>query len=260
MTLHSVIVVQKQTRWPNGASNFKHLDCPPIAGAPPWRSAVNALTEWLASQNPKPLLHIVLSTRFTRWQVLDGKTELIHPEEVAAYAALRFKETYGKLAENWNLRHSPQPPGDSIPVCAVDAGLLEALHQMCKDTGARLVCVIPYFSAAFDHWNPSIKGSLRWFGVVEPDCISLALLSNKGFVSLRSQRLDTPLQDALPGLLTQMGVACGISAGTLPIYLVGDNTTSSHAMPTGTPVQWLNERKQPPPAANQVGIRMAWGI
>lgn len=260
MTLHRVIVVQKKKSWPGSASSYKHLDCQPIAEAPPWRSAVNALTEWLASQHPKPALHIVLSNRFTRWQLLDGKTGLSHPDEVAAYAALRFKETYGSLAEDWNFMHSPQPPGESIPVCATDSALLEALHQMCKDAGAKLVCVTPYFSAAFDHWNPSIKGSLRWFGVVEPDCISLALLSNKGFVSLRSQRLDAPLQDALPGLLTQMGVACGISAGTLPIYLVGDNPPSSPAVPTGTPVQWLNEGKQLRPPANQVGIRMAWGI
>jgi len=242
LSAHRVVIAQTQSRWPGSAPHAKQLECPSLDGAPVWRPAVQALADWLSAQHPKPALHIVLSSRFTRWQLLDSKVGLSQPDEVAAYAALRFKETYGKVAEHWSLMPSPQPPGSSLPVCAVDVALLDALRHMCKEAGASLVSVAPYFSSAFDRWQSALKGTVRCFGVVETDCLSLALLGPKGFISLHSQRLDTPLYDTLPGLLVQMTVACGLSASNMPIYLVGKAPASLPAVPTGLSVQWLQDK------------------
>jgi len=207
-------------------ADFDNIHCEPDAAGlqgEPWQQAVTALAQWLSEKGgKKPTLHVALAGRFVRWQLLPWQAEVTRPKELGAYAALRFHETFGKTACDWQVMHSPQPPGQTVPACAVDAALIAALRSTCDVAGARLATVVPHYACAFDRWRHALNKPSAWFGLIEPDCVSLGLLQGGRWLGLRSQRVDAHWREALPGMMAQMGIAVGLTEAAVPLYLTGN--------------------------------------
>lgn len=232
--------------WSRKIAACEHIDCksetPGTDGAS-WQPAVVALAQWLAEKGGRnPKLHVVLSGRFVRWQLLPWQAEVSQPKELAAYASLRFHETFGKVANDWQVMHSPQPPGQTVPACAVDAALIAALRSNCDVASATLVTVSPYFASEFDRWRTSFNKKSAWFGLIESDCVSLGLLRDGQWLGLRSQRLDADWRDALPGMMAQMGIAVGLSEESVPLYLTGGGGAPPRV--AGLAFTWLQSKAQ----------------
>jgi hypothetical protein len=243
--------------WPGKLVACDSLNVEQGTDAEPWRPAVNALGHLLAGiGGKKHVLHIVLSGRFVRWQLLPWRPELAKPKELAAYAGLRFRETFGKTAQDWRILHSPQPPGKTMPACAVDGALVEALRSICDVSGVRLATVTPYFGSAFDRWRNALKGDAVWFGLVEADSFTLGLLREKNWMSLRTQRLDGNLRDVLPGMMAQIGISADVHEASLPLYLAGDGEPPM--LPEGLSFDWLLPKPQAQSAV--AGCRLALGV
>lgn len=223
----------------------------------PWRAAVAALAQRLPGKaGAKTKVKVVLSGRLVRWQLLPWRAELNGPGELAAYAGLRFRETYGRGAESWHVQCSPQPPQHAIPACAVDAGLIDALRQACKAADARLVGATPYFASAFDHWRQRCKGKQAWFGLVEADCLSLGLIRDGRWIGLRSQWLAEHWSSALSAMMTQLTIMANVAGPPAPLYLAGDG--DDPAPVAGLPFTWLRPEGR---HANWLpGCRMAMGL
>ncbi len=201
-------------------------------------------------------MRVVLSGRFVRWHCLPWQPDIAQPDEQLAYASLRFRETFGGVAEDWQLALSPQPPGQSVVACAVDGALIEALNTTCKNSGARLDRVSPYFACAYDHWRHVMGRKESWFGLIESECVSLGLLRNGHWMGLRTQRVNAHWHDVVRGLMAQIGISAGISDPALPLYLVGDGEPPA---PTdGLDFTWLQPKALVQPAL--VGGRMAIGV
>lgn len=239
------------------------LACPASTeGEPAWRAAVDRLAQWLDGQKASAgAVQIVLSGRLVRWQVLPWREELSSGDAFAAYAALRFRETYGKLAQDWTLLPANLAPGQAVPVAAVDTALLEALQAVCQSHALRLQGVAAYFSQAFDRWHTALKGNSLWFATVEPDVLTLGLVKDGQWHALQSQRIAGDWKNALPPLLEQMAWACDVAVTEPPLYLAGavpapDGSHLDHAA-GALPFTWL----QPRPAAQQPaqGLRLALG-
>lgn len=228
---------------------------------PAWQPAVAALSAWLAQQRlPRARLHIVLSARFVRWQLLAWQPQLKRPEEWAAYAMLRFRHTYGASVDGWRLAYPEPQPGQATPVSATDATLIDALHAAATANGAQIAQVTPYFSSAFDRWRKRLGRHTAWFGVLEPGHVSLCLINKGVWHGLRSVRQTGEAADwqtVLSPLQAQMGVASGLSLEQQPpLFLAGCmGAPPSFADPSTT---WLA------PANDSVGAsglhRMAWGV
>lgn len=241
--------------WMRKAGAGERIDCAPLSGSAPWQPAVSALAQKLAGRKGRrPALHVVLSGRFARWQLLPWRAGLTRPQELAAYAQLRFRETYGKAAEGWRVQAAPQPPGRCVPACAVDAALVEALQAAAGAAHARLVSVTPYYAAAFDRWRGRLKGGPAWFGVAEDDCLTLGLVRGDDWLGLRAQRLDGDWREALPGLMAQIGIAAGVDAAALPLHLAGE--CEAPAPEGAPPFSWF----APPAAEAPPGSRLALGV
>jgi len=113
-------------------------------GPEPWRAAVESLAQWLATQKGKRLqVQVLLSGRWVRWQLLPWRADLAGPQERAAYAALRFRETYGPAAQHWQVLPALVAPGRTAPAAAMDAALVEALQTVCADAGCQLHSITP---------------------------------------------------------------------------------------------------------------------
>jgi len=260
LSAHQLAVAKPAALWPGKFVNFDTVEFAGGASSPlspPWQPAVAALAQWLATKaGKKPALRVVLSGRFVRWQLLSWRSEISRPEELAAYAALRFRETFGPVADEWQVMFSPQPPGKAVLACAVDSALLEALRTTCKDAGASLTTVSPYFAGAFDHWRHVVGNKTAWFGLIEPDCVSLGLLRDGDWLGLRTQRVNAHWRDALPGMMAQIGISSGVADATLPLYLVGEGVPPTAS--AGPAFTWLQPKALAQAATP--GARMAMGF
>lgn len=243
--------------WRGNMTSCDNLSCAPGAEADSWAAATSALACLLAEQGgPAPTLRVVLSGRFVRWQLLPWRPELTRGSELAAYAALRFRETFGAAAQGWQVLHAPQPPGRPVPACAIDGALLEALRSGCAAVGARLSLVTPYFACAFDHWRRTIGRNTAWFALVEADCVSLALVQGGQWTGVYTQRIDQKWQQVLPGMLAQTGIAAGLAQQQAPLYLAGPDAPPAPI--NGLPFTWLQPRLRNSDA--DAGCRMAFGV
>lgn len=257
LSAHHLMVAKTGGLWPGRHATCDRIDCAPVADDELWRPAVTALAQRLAEHvGKKPTLHIVLSGRFVRWQLLPWRPELTRAHEVSTYAALRFRETFGKVAEGWQVLHASQALGKTVPACAVDAALIAALRSTCEAAGARLAAVTPYYASVFDRWRNALGKKTVWFGLIEPDCISLGLLQAGSWMGLHTQRLDGDWREVLPGMLAQLGIGAGLTEEFPPLYLVGDG---EQPLPVaGLACTWLCPAQ--PAQRALVGWRMALGV
>jgi hypothetical protein len=267
------LVIARRTRL-GGFGSPEHLPVESVPGsgsnvgaAEPWRAAVDRLAQWLTEQKgQRTRVHVLLSGRFVRWQLLPWRTELTSLRERAAFAALRLREVFGKSVEGWTIAPAGVAPGHTAPVAAIDRALLVALQQACESAGAQLQQVGTTFSQAFDNHRHAIQGSPAWFGTLEADTLTLGLLVQGEWVALQSQRLAADAQtlsQTLPqtslqtkdwhapllALKTQMAVASGVTSGmsidvaagqtdaATPLYLAADRAQPE--APPGLVVRWL---------------------
>lgn len=259
-----LVIARAAPLWQRRATEVETVAFEPQASAqaPAWEPAVAALTAWLAQQPQKRVrLHIVLSARFVRWQLLAWPPQIGRPDEWAAYATLRFRETYGVAVDGWRLAYPDPVPGQAVPASAIDTALIDALQAMGAASGAQIVCLTPYVSAAFDRWRGRLGRGTAWFGVVEPGHISLCLLHRGGWHGLRSVRHTGSSAAgwlaALPPLQAQMGVASGLAfEQEPPLFLAG--CTGAPPSRADRDVTWLSPAgdRDAAPALD----RMAWGV
>jgi hypothetical protein len=252
-----VSLVPGGRHWPGTTSVCESIDFAPAEQGETWQPAVLALAQWLAGQAGKKLsLHLVLSGRYVRWQLLPWRPELTQAQEVAAYARARFKETFGKVADDWQVLHTPQPPGKTTLACAVDTALLQALQTTCETAGAKLASVTPYFASAFDHWRASLTEKTLWFGLIESDGLSLGLLQDGHWIAQRTQRLDDDWRALLPGMLAQLAIVANLADTQVPVYLAGE--VAVPAPVAGLAFNWLQPKGAGDLAHN--GYRLAMGV
>lgn len=250
------LALARSSPWWNGASQAcDSVACAPQPGAEPWRAVLDALAQWLADGTARrPVLHVVLSGRFVRWQLLPWRAGIARPRELAAYASLHFREVFGPVAEQWQVLYAASAPGCPVPACAVDLAFMAALRGICATAGARLAAARPYFATASGHWHRRLDRRNAWFGLVEPDHVSLGLLQDRRWTSLRAQRLDGDWRAVLPRLMAQAGLAAGVAQEAVPVYLAG-----AMAQPAGggeLQFFWL----QPPAGRIAPDCRMALGV
>lgn len=256
------LTVARMPRFGVGSvGSVEQLACEPAASSAsgqtePWRAAVERLARWLSDhQEQRFAVQVVLSGRFVRWQLLPWRVELSGRAELTAYAALRFRETYGKAVQDWNILPAALAPGCTAPAAAVDSALIEALTQSCQAQGAQLQELSPYFSSAFDAWRRHIKGQAAWFGTVEADTLTLGLLRGGQWTALQTRRLNGDWRVPLPALMEHIALSCDVPEGVGPLYLAGD--IPAPAVQATLPFTWLAPRQAAERAAP--GLRLALG-
>lgn len=263
LSTQRVVLATQRGLWRSRVTTCETLACEAAVGEP-WRATVEALAHWLAQERRKALaVRVVLSERFVRWQLLPYREELSGAAEMQAFAALRFQEVYGKAAEHWQVQLTCQPPMRATPACAIDTALIDALRTACEAAGARLVAVTPYFSAAFDRWHTLFDRKAAWFGLVEPDCLTLALVQGGQWLGLHTQAVPGSVtatasgwRDLLPGLMTQLGLQSDLVGESPAVFLAGDaNKPEPMAQ---LPWSWL----QPASGGGEAGSgwRLALGV
>ncbi len=234
----------------------------PAPDQAPWQPAMAQLTRWLRDEGlQRARLHIHLSSRFVRWQLLEWQPQLTQPQELQAYVYLRFRATFGSMADGWRVMHAEPMPGRAVPACAIDEGLVTELEALQSIGDASVARIAPYFSAAFDRWCARLGRQTAWFGAAEPGSFTLGLLHKGAWRGLRSMRYpgaaDGGWRGVLPAMQAQIALASGLALPQdMPVFLAGCGAVPGQGDVPG--LVWLAPEGGLEPA--QGIARMAWGI
>lgn len=226
LSASEVVITQQDAPKRLKLSDCVHLQHLPAADAVPteasWRPVVEKLAEALSAMPAKDKrIHIRLSNRWARWQLLPAQEHLSSDDDLTAYAALHFQNVYGAAAQDWRITHSPLFPGRPTPACAIDTALLHALKEACAASGTELESVQPYLSSVFDYWRNEIREKAYWLAVVEPAYVCMVYVQNQSWQAVRTQRQNISSAAQLTAMAAQISVAAGLPQTRVPLLIAG---------------------------------------
>ena len=188
-------------------------------------TALPAYAEKTAAAN------LVISNHFSRYMLLPWNYELAGRQEWQSYAEYRFRELYGDLAKQWELRLSRDGEGLPLLSCAVDRRFLAAVREIFKRHGVSIASIQPHLMAAYNGAYPQLRGRSGWFALVEPRILFLALLRRGHWVRLRSLRIGPHWPDDLPQLLEREHCLAGSEAGERDVVLAVPDAAAETSLP-----------------------------
>ncbi len=180
----------------------------PRAGSARWQAAVDALPALLAQ--PGCSVTVILSSQLVRYAVLPWNAALKGEDDWLAYARHRLQAVHGGTIEDWDFRVCATAPHGPRLVSATDRALLEALEAAVAATGGRLESVQPYLMAAFNRAAPLPGDASFWLVIEEPGRLTLALVQDGSWRSVRSRRVDARWRHELPAILERESAALGL--------------------------------------------------
>jgi hypothetical protein len=176
----------------------------PEAGAPAWSAAVEALRPLAASEILGGAdVTLVLSSAFVRYVLVPRSAALSNEEEQVAFARHRFGAIHGKEIEDWIIRLSPASAREARLGCAIERPLVEALDEAMTPLGARYQSLQPHLVTSYNCWRREIGKRSVWFVVVESGVMSVAMLREGQFATLRTMRVGTRWAKELPSVLAR---------------------------------------------------------
>lgn len=172
---------------------------------PAWGAALESLkTKLTTSAAKRTRISIVLANRLVRYVVVPWHPALMTQAERLAQARHCFKETYGDIADGWEVAMDDGGYGQSFMASAIDLQLLAGLRDACK--GMNLQSVQPYLTLAYRQFRKTLrrqKAKVAYFGVVESNDLGLIRMSQTGLAGVFNQRAGDDWRQTLQGLLLQ---------------------------------------------------------
>jgi hypothetical protein len=135
--------------------------------------------DWGACQ-----VSVVLSSHFVQYLVIP-RGEGLSAQSQNDLAQLIFRNTFGELSHEWDLRTSPSAHQSTL-ASGVPMQFLMALHDACEGR-AILRSIQPGLMPIYNALRPQIVDGSGTLAVVEPGRISLAVISNGQWESIVSR-------------------------------------------------------------------------
>lgn len=177
---------------------------PPDAGAPPWQPAVDALAAQVAAgAMAGAAVTLVLSNRFVHYVVVPYSDALGGAEEQLAFVRHCFSRVHGSQADGWAIRVSEAGAREARLACGIEQALVDALAAAMAPLGSRYRSLQPHLMASFNRWRSKLAGRAGWFVVAEPGLLSIALLGDGQWQSVRTLKVGPDWLKELPGVLNR---------------------------------------------------------
>lgn len=151
---------------------------------------------------------VVLSGHYVRHAIFPAGRSLTHAERQKLAEAV-FRDTFGDLARDWELRVSPPGSGMQTLACGVPRSLLTTLRTICEGRG-RLVSIQPCLMPVFNQARREISKQLGCLALVEAGRITLAFAENGQWKYVDSRAGDGNM---LPQLLLEEAALSGRQPG-----------------------------------------------
>lgn len=199
----SVAVVSRLRGLSNRVLDQQHVTFTQEIDNLSWSLVTNQLDAMLASMQikPKAKLHITLASEFVRYLSLPPQQISMNTAEKLAYAAASYREVYGAVADDWEVRLHDAPNHMVTIVAALDKKLLEALHQIASKYQIKLVTVQPYLMTVFNSLSSQIANTNGYLVIVEFKRLLLVSLHQGSCQTVRSYPLTNGWQIEFKNLM-----------------------------------------------------------
>jgi len=117
-------------------------------------------------------VNFLISNHFVRYIVLPWQAGVVSRKEWIALAEHAFRESYGHVAEQWEVRVSLTRYGEQVVACALDQALIDSLHAVAVDNRWHINIIEPLFMTVLQ--NIRLENEHAWLLLGEPERVLLA--------------------------------------------------------------------------------------
>ena len=212
--------------WRRRIADQQRLTFDSTRGERIWHPAAIALQTLMpAVEHRSADVTVTLSNRFVRYVVVPWHDQLTNAEIEVAFARHCFREIYGDVVQNWEVRVSPAPAGQPRIASAVDLELLSGIREVFADSKLRIRSIQPHLMSAYNKWRHKLDRRGCLFVVAEEQFYTCMVLLRRSWCSVHSGMFSWPLSQALPIILDREFVRCGIEERP-PVFLYAPEQTS----------------------------------
>lgn len=220
----TAVRLARERGWPKRRSvDSAVLPCTPGEGLL-WQGSVATLEAALAEPRWQGApLELMLSDRLLHYQLLAGQAELGSLPERQGYARFHFRQVYGPLVDDWEIRVDDPLPGTPMVACAMDRALAGSLETLAKTAGTRISRIQPGFAAAFNRMRRVLAkavGDTVVLAVVEPESLCFAVITHGRWLALRQRSLAGDPAEALGHALAQERLMADAPFAEATVYIV----------------------------------------
>ena len=166
-------------------------------------------------------LWVVLSDLFITYSVVPWRAGLRSMDDHARYVRDHFVALFGNRADGWVINLSGEPAGHARLACAVEAGLLIALRDLCARCEVRLMGVQPQLSSTFNRYRDTISAPTGWIVVADSECLCVGLFDNWEWISVRAMKSVEGWQQRLAALLEREWSLADTRSAANQVFLWG---------------------------------------
>lgn len=151
----------------------------PLPGQPAsaWEQGIAALDLLLAEAGWRGrAVTVVLSSHYVRHVVVPAQADLAE-SELQTLAGVVFRDIFGELAGEWELRVSPARASAATLACGVPRALLASLDAVCATHG-RLRSVQPGLMPVFNRVRREIGTSAACLALIETERVTIASIEH----------------------------------------------------------------------------------
>ncbi len=180
--------------------------------------AMKMLADAISALPKKPALaQVVISNHFMRYAVVGCDDSLSNAAEEQAYVKHRFTQLYGQDAETWEYRLDDGSEGATRLACAVDGRLMQALREVFKQAGVKLVSVQPHLMKAFNNSHGELRAQPVWFVTYSDGRLCIGVVEQGEWRDMRIVRVGEEWIGRLPEILDREAYL--MEAGTNPEHV-----------------------------------------
>jgi len=116
-------------------------------------------------------VRFIISNHFARYISIPWQDGVVAREEWIALAEHAFRESFGKLVENWEVRVSLKTFGKPVVSCAIDQSLLDNLQLISVENKWKITSIEPFLMTLLP--KISIQNTNTWILLGEPERVML---------------------------------------------------------------------------------------
>jgi hypothetical protein len=228
----------------------RHEQALPAASAVQWDATFTALEILLEQPAWRGLdLTVILSSQYVHYAVIPAGKGLANSEQ-NDLAHLIFRNTFGDLSHDWELRVSPAGNQPTL-ASGVPHAFLKGLRDACDGRG-RLRSIQPALMTLFNKARSAFAYGKGTLALVEAGRISLAALDAGQWQTIVSRAAPS---HALIRLLEEESELHGRNPGGV-LWLC--DMTGEAQLPAGS--EWQLQSLKPPGNAANGGALVDWGL
>lgn len=194
------------------------------AGSQAWQPSLQSLQTAMADDRWHGLpIFITLSDRLVRYQLLPSLRELATPTERIAYASFQFHQTYGGIADQWEIEVDTSFPDSPAIACGIDQGLVSGLLSISQISKGHTRSLTPRFVATVNQGIAklrSIEDQRYVLALFETGGITSGVVENGQWRSIRQRYTNTSPISSLCDVLDQERLASSFQHAHTTVYLI----------------------------------------